>query len=86
MQLDNPCGSNPCKNNGNCSNVGSLGKYICSCSSDCKNDLNCDVCVNQMTSTFTTSIISANSKTTTTAITFKTDSRVVTHYICRINT
>jgi hypothetical protein len=44
--LENPCAINPCKNNGSCFAIGSLGKYYCECPTLCNNDFNCSICNN----------------------------------------
>lgn len=43
---ENPCLPNPC-NNGNCTAIGSLGKYVCKCPFNCNISFNCSDCIDQ---------------------------------------
>lgn len=60
MQEPAPCSSNPCKNGGTCSQLGSLG-YMCQCPLNCKG-YNCSDCL--ITSTRLSSTASTRTKTT----------------------
>lgn len=57
FKLDDPCITNPCKNNGSCKPVGSVGKYICVCLED-ECTFNCEICQNNTNQSLNTATAS----------------------------